>query len=97
MPVYLVHFERAIGDTSNPHGSAQHYLGCAEDVEARLKEHRAGNGAKILAHVARMGIAFWVVRTWEGGHELEKRLKAWHASPYLCPICTEERRNGNGR
>ncbi len=39
--VYLVCFDRAIGDPDNPKGSASHYLGWAEDVEARMAEHGA--------------------------------------------------------
>jgi predicted GIY-YIG superfamily endonuclease len=36
--IYLLHFER-------PFGHARHYLGSAEDLEARLTEHAADAGA----------------------------------------------------
>jgi hypothetical protein len=89
--VYLIHFEQPIGDLSNPRGQAQHYLGFTDDLEARLEAHRSGNGSAIMAAVSERGIGWQLVRTWEGGRELERRLKRRHASPGLCPICRRER------
>jgi predicted GIY-YIG superfamily endonuclease len=86
--VYLVCFDRAIGDPANPKGSASHYLGWAEDVEARMAEHRAGRGARILAACIQRGIAFDVVRTWAGvDRNFERRLKRQHNAWRHCPRC----------
>jgi hypothetical protein len=42
---YLLHFCRPI----SPNHRAQHYLGFAEDLAARLREHAAGRGAQAVA------------------------------------------------
>lgn len=47
--VYLVHFERRY------HG-AQHYMGFSTNVPERVKAHRAGRGAPLLAAVSKRGI-----------------------------------------
>jgi hypothetical protein len=85
--VYLIHFERPLGDLANPRGQAWHYLGYTEDLAERLERHREGNGSAIMAAVAEAGIPWRVVRLWEGGRDLERRLKAQHNTPRLCPIC----------
>jgi len=87
--VYLLHFEEPIGDTDNPRGQAQHYIGCCDDLEHRLREHRAGQGACITREVARRGIPMRLVRVWEGDYALERRLKAQHNAPRICPLCNE--------
>jgi hypothetical protein len=53
--VYLIHFERPLGDLNNPRGQARHYLGFTEDLEARLAAHRSGNGSAIMAAVVQAG------------------------------------------
>jgi len=94
MTVYLLHFDQPIGNLDNPRGQAQHYLGSAEDLEARLAAHASGNGARLMEVVAERGIGWTVARTWPGGRDVEKRLKRWHNSPKLCPICRQS--NGPG-
>jgi len=87
MTVYLIHFDRPIGDLDNPRGQAQHYLGFTTDLDARLEAHRTGNGSAIMAAVSRAGVDWTVSRTWKGSRDLERRLKNQHNSPRLCPIC----------
>ncbi|MCP4593686.1 MAG: endonuclease [bacterium] len=87
--VYLIHFDRPLGDLDNPRGQARHYLGYSDDLEARLERHREGNGAAIMAAVVRAGIDWTVARIWDGDRELERRLKKRHNSPRLCPICQD--------
>jgi predicted GIY-YIG superfamily endonuclease len=89
--IYLIHFARPIGDLDNPHGQAQHYLGYAEDLDARLQRHRSGNGSAIMAAVVDRGISWSVVRTWSGDRNFERRLKNRKNHPRLCPVCREER------
>ncbi|MFZ5915532.1 MAG: endonuclease [Chloroflexota bacterium] len=92
MAVYLLHFDRPIGDPANPRGQAQHYLGYADDLDARIERHRAGNGAAIVRAVNQAGIGWTVARVWpDGDRDLERRLKRRHDGPGLCPIC---RKNG---
>lgn len=89
--IYLLHFERAIGDHGNARGQAQHYVGYADDVGARLAEHEAGHGAAITRHLVGEGIGWKLVRLWMGGRSLERRIKRRHDGPKLCPICNPER------
>jgi predicted GIY-YIG superfamily endonuclease len=77
---YLLHFVQ-------PYKHARHYLGCAEDVSARLDQHRKGTGARLTQVVREAGIAFVVARTRRGGRRLERKLKAQHSGVRLCPIC----------
>lgn len=81
--VYLIKLASPLGNEKH---QARYYLGwCAGDVQERLKEHRAGSGARMLAHAVARGIAFDVVRTWPGGRDLERRLKRWHKHRALDP------------
>lgn len=87
MTVYLLHFHRALGNPDNRRAQARHYLGWTLDLDARLAEHRAGRGAAIMAACAARGVGWTLARTWEGGRDLERRLKRWHKARQLCPIC----------
>ena len=78
--VYLLHFSR-------PLHHARHYLGSTSDLDARLAQHRAGRGARLLEVVIGLGITFEVTRTWDGDRQLERQLKRRKASPRLCPVC----------
>jgi len=88
--VYLLHFDR-------PLCHAQHYLGSASDLDARLGQHENGNGARLTGVIKELGIGWTLVRVWEFG----TRKQAWQAehrykttyknSRKLCPICRGER------
>lgn len=79
--IYLLHFER-------PLAHARHYLGSADDLSARLGEHAAGRGARLLAVLHEQGIGWQLARTWQGDRHQERRLKHRHGKgPELCPIC----------
>ena len=88
---YLLHFNGKLGNPTNPRAMAGHYLGTADDLDARLAEHRKGQGARITAAAVQRGIDFTVARTWPGGRTVERRLKRRKAGPRLCPKC-----NGTG-
>lgn len=87
--VYLVHFNRRF------HG-AQHYMGFSTNVPERMKAHRAGRGAPLLAAVTRQGIGWRVVRTWrrKDGH-FEQALNCY-ALRDLCPMCSGPRAHLRG-
>ncbi len=78
--VYLIHFER-------PFKHATHYLGYAANLEARLAEHRAGQGARLLAVIQAAGIDWTVARTWVGGRTRERQLKNQGGKARMCPMC----------
>lgn len=85
--VYLLHFERPLGNPQNPRALASHYVGWAQNLEARIAQHRAGRGAHLTQAAVAQGIHFEVVATWPGDWQLERRIKALKATPRLCPIC----------
>ena len=88
--VYLIHFDAPLGNTSNPRGQAQHYIGYTDNLAERIETHRHGNGAAIMAAVRRAGIGWEVVRTWAGGRDLERQLKRRKKARCLCPICCQK-------
>jgi predicted GIY-YIG superfamily endonuclease len=81
MPVYLIHLDR-------PLCHSEHYLGYADDLDARLERHASGQGARMLAVCRKRGITWRLARTWEGGRAIERRLKRRHEAPLLCPVCS---------
>lgn len=80
--VYLLHFDA-------PYAHARHYLGwtAEEDVTARLAEHAAGRGARLLAVVASAGIGWRLARTWPGSRARERQLKHQGGLSRCCPLC----------
>jgi len=91
MCVYLLHFQTPISRGTSARGTALqagHYLGYADDLEVRLAQHRAGNGARLTEVIAQRGISFVVARVWPGAdRHFERRLKKHNHGPRLCPIC----------
>lgn len=83
MPVYLLHF-------SERYKHAGHYLGFAEDLEARLERHRTGRGARLVEVITEAGLDFQLVRTWNGDRMLERQLKKQKNGPRLCPLCNAQ-------
>ena len=89
MSVYLIHFDQ-------PYKRARHYLGYAEDLDARLERHRAGNVARLMEVINLAGITWRVARTWQGDRKLERKLKNRKEAPALCPICSGAAANNRG-
>jgi hypothetical protein len=81
MAVYLIHFDR-------PYKHSRHYLGFADNVDARLERHRAGHGSRLMEVITNAGITWQLARTWTGDRKFERRLKNRKESPALCPICS---------
>jgi predicted GIY-YIG superfamily endonuclease len=84
--VYLLHFDRPI----SPDHTCQHYMGSADDLERRIKEHRAGQGSRLCEVAKERGIGFVIVRIWQGDRKLERKLKKRKNGPRLCPICNPQ-------
>ena len=78
--VYLLHFDR-------PYRHAKHYLGWAADLDARLADHAAGRGARLLAVVRAAGIGWSLARTWPGSRARERQLKRQGGASRCCPAC----------
>lgn len=78
---YLLHFHR-------PYRHARHYTGWTTDLPARLAEHAAGHGARLLAVVAEAGIGWTLARTWPGATRADERaLKRQGGASRRCPLC----------
>jgi predicted GIY-YIG superfamily endonuclease len=86
--VYLLHFHQPIAPGRH---TCQHYMGSAEDLQARLTLHTAGQGARLCQVALERGITWELARVWEApareGRKLERKLKNRKAGPKLCPIC----------
>ena len=79
--LYLIHFDQK-------YQHAGHYLGSAEDLDARLAQHASGRGARLLQVIGQAGIGWQVARTWPGARRAdESRLKKSHHRARLCPLC----------
>ena len=78
--VYLLHLDK-------PLRHARHYVGLADDLDARLERHASGQGARMLAVCVERGIGWQLVRTWEGGRRFERQLKNRKEALKLCPVC----------
>ncbi len=85
--VYLIHFDRKIGNLDNPRAQAQHYLGYTDRLQARMYEHAQGRGAAIMAYLFQVKIGWRVVRLWKGNRRVERQLKNRKQAAALCPIC----------
>jgi predicted GIY-YIG superfamily endonuclease len=86
-----------------PFRHARHYIGVtALPVEERLRRHRSGDGARLLAALLAAGGDFVVTRTevFKGANARERafaeerRLKRHHGAGKRCRLCRAERRTG---
>lgn len=80
--IYVLHFDR-------PLTHARHYIGWTErdDLDARLDEHRAGRGARIVEALVAAGIGFRVAATYLGTRHDERRMKRQKHGGRFCPEC----------
>jgi hypothetical protein len=85
--VYLLHFDRPIGDLANPRGFASHYTGWTLDLPARLVDHAAGRGARLMQVVGELGIGWQLARIWTGTRTRERSLKQSGGAARRCPVC----------
>lgn len=81
--VYLIHLARPVAE-GRP---AQHYLGYAANLAARIERHRANSGAAMLRAANLRGIPWEVVATWSAGRGGEVQFKRRRNHKKLCPIC----------
>ncbi len=90
--IYLIHFDQ-------PYKHARHYVGSADDVQARLHQHRAGAGARLTQVAVSAGIGLVLARVWPGGRAEERLLKVSykHCFTTLCPICRASKRRAPRR
>lgn len=85
--VYLLHFER-------PYKHARHYIGWTSDLQSRLAEHAAGNGARLITVISEAGIGWQLARIWSGTRARERSIKNQGGAADLCPLCGVKPRIG---
>lgn len=79
--VYLLHFDR-------PYRHARHYCGWTHNLTARLADHAAGRGARLLAVITHAGIGWQLARTWEPATRArERQIKRQGGLSRCCPAC----------
>lgn len=78
--VYLLHFHGNLG-------TGAHYIGFAEDVDNRVKQHAKGTASRFTGKMKKNGIGFVLARIWPGPKKLEREIKKLRRGPKLCPIC----------
>lgn len=87
--IYILHFD-------TPLAHAHHYVGYCDDtdnaLEDRLKEHRSGRGAKILAVCNERGITYQLARTLPGDRTRERQIKNTNNTSRYCPICRAQKK-----
>lgn len=86
--VYLLHFDEH-------YHHARHYVGYVdggqEALEARIKLHKSGAGARLMQVISEAGIDFEVARVWpEGDRSFERRIKNMKKASKYCPICRQK-------
>lgn len=81
--IYLIHFDK-------PYQHAKHYTGWTSNLDARLAEHAAGTGARLMKVIKEAGITWRLARTWHGTKNLERSLKHSGGAARRCPICTPD-------
>jgi predicted GIY-YIG superfamily endonuclease len=81
--VYLIHFDER-------YQHAGHYTGWTTDLDARLTEHAAGTGARLMEVIKEAGITWRLARTWAGTRRLERSLKRSGGMARRCPVCHPE-------
>jgi predicted GIY-YIG superfamily endonuclease len=82
MTVYILHFSEPIS------GKAGHYTGFADNVEARLRHHQNGTGARLTAVAVERGVQMTLARTFSGADRFfERKLKNTKNIRRYCPIC----------
>jgi predicted GIY-YIG superfamily endonuclease len=84
--IYLIHFD-------TPLSHARHYIGFVREddgLDARIAEHRSGQGARLLRACNAAGIGWRVVATFPGDRKAERRMKRWRCIARTCPVCRAE-------
>ena len=78
--VYLIHFDE-------PYKHAAHYVGYADDIEARFELHRKGQGSRLCEVVVEAGIGLQLVRVWPGRDRHFERKLHGRGKRIYCPVC----------
>ena len=84
--VYIFHLGSPLGNLTNARAQATHYVGFAEDINARLAKHFAGKGSPLIASAIARQIPLTVYH-WPAPLATEKLVKAYKKTSVFCPAC----------
>ena len=73
--IYVIKFERPVGNPARKHGSASTYCGWAKNVEGRFYYHLAGKGASLTRAAVQQGIGMELVLVIPGTRADERTVK----------------------
>ena len=79
--VYILKASQPIGNADKPKGRAQFYVGWADMLERRLREHRQGKASKITAAMVAAGAQLEVVYSQPGTRSDERAIKEYRNTP----------------
>jgi predicted GIY-YIG superfamily endonuclease len=81
--IYVIMFNRKLGNLSNPRAQAQFYVGYCDDARLgdRIAEHLSGQGAAITRAARKQGIGMQVVLTMPGDRSKEREIKNYKNTP----------------
>lgn len=83
--VYVLHFSKPVGTKRQ---QAQHYIGWASDVDARIAAHRQGKGARLTQVAVERGCELEVAQVIPGvTRDFERTLKNRGSGHRNCAIC----------
>ena len=93
--VYTLHFDPAYKPSADPpaYKTAGHYTGWAADLDGRLAEHEAGQGAR-LTQVQLAAGGSWRLASAEPGTRARERQLKQHSAGRRCNICKAEAQAG---
>lgn len=83
--IYLLHFSPAYKTRSGRR--IRHYMGATRDIDGRMRDHKAGRGARLLAAAVKRGTRITIARRWRGSFKKEQELKALKNHKSLCSVC----------
>lgn len=83
--IYVLHFDR-------PLAHAQHYIGCTDNIRARLEAHARGAGSRLCKELRKQGIGWTLGAIFKCSHrrmrQLERSLKDQKNASRYCEICS---------
>jgi putative endonuclease len=89
--LYVLCFDRPLGNPDNARALASHYLGFCIDLPNQLTTHAAGRGSSLTAAAVAQGIT-WTVYYRPNTPKLKHWLKSHYKhTPMLCPHCAGSR------
>lgn len=93
--VYILEFDKPLGNPNNPRGQARYYVGSCEDhrYRERMEEHESGRGAAITRAAAAQGIGWKTAFILPGCREVEKAIKRRKNTPRF--VASLRRRHGS--